>query len=230
MANTYGESAHNDDGIITGILREMEATAQDSTLKLFTTSPPIKDALTTESTAAQSQVIEDCLPYLSGFQTDTSCLNSQNIPKLERGKHIRFLENSIKKGRSVGEDAYRPWILYWSLTGLNLLGKDVKVYRESVAKTLAPMQNAGGGFGGGPGQRSHLAPSYAAVLSLATVGGDVSLDLIDRRSLLVYISATKMSKAHKQSIQDGNGSVNLSKMMAASGCALTERKMSGTEI
>ena len=45
------------------------------------------------------------------------------------------------------------------------------------------MQNPNGGFGGGHGQTSHAAPSYAVVLSLAMVGGNESLDMIDRRAL-----------------------------------------------
>ena len=47
------------------------------------------------------------------------------------------------------------------------------------------MQNHDGGFGGGHGQMSHCAPSYAAVLSLAMLGEPEVLDLIDRRSLCV---------------------------------------------
>ena len=46
-----------------------------------------------------------------------------------------------------------------------------------------PAQNASGGFGGGHGQLSHCAPSYAAILSLATVGGPDALDMVDRRAL-----------------------------------------------
>ena len=34
-------------------------------------------------------------------------------------------------------------------------------------------QNKNGGFGGGPGQVSHLAPTYAAVNALAIIGGEV---------------------------------------------------------
>lgn len=45
------------------------------------------------------------------------------------------------------------------------------------------MQNDSGGFGGGHGQISHCAPSYAVVLSLAMVGGNDCLDLIDRKAL-----------------------------------------------
>ena len=60
----------------------------------------------------------------------------------------------------------------------------------SVVQTVAPAQNADGGFGGGHGQVSHCAPSYAAILSLAMVGGSEALDLIDRRSLYVHVKYT----------------------------------------
>ncbi len=49
--------------------------------------------------------------------------------------------------------------------------------------TLRPMQNPTGGFGGGHGQISHLAGSYAAVLALALVGGEDVFGLIDRRAM-----------------------------------------------
>lgn len=56
---------------------------------------------------------------------------------------------------------------------------------RSVVQTLVPMQNRDGGFGGGHGQMSHCAASYAAILSLAMVGGKEALDMIDRRALQV---------------------------------------------
>jgi protein farnesyltransferase subunit beta len=45
------------------------------------------------------------------------------------------------------------------------------------------MQNVDGGFGGGHGQFSHIATSYAAVLSLVIVGGKEALNSINRRSM-----------------------------------------------
>ena len=64
--------------------------------------------------------------------------------------------------------------------------------RYRVVQTLSPMQNLDGGFGGGHGQMSHCATSYAAILSLAMVGGKESLDMIDRRALQVTPSFTNM--------------------------------------
>lgn len=54
---------------------------------------------------------------------------------------------------------------------------------NSVVATLRPIQNKTGGFGGGHGQFSHLATTYASVLSLVMVGGDEALELVDRRAM-----------------------------------------------
>jgi len=45
------------------------------------------------------------------------------------------------------------------------------------------MQNPTGGFGGGHGQMSHCASSYAALLSLAMVGGQGAFNLVNRKTL-----------------------------------------------
>lgn len=44
-------------------------------------------------------------------------------------------------------------------------------------------QNSTGGFGGGRGQISHLAGSYAAVLALTLVGGEEAYALVDRHAM-----------------------------------------------
>ena len=105
--------------------------------ELFTNPPRIKDALTTQSLTAQYEVIDQCLPYLTGEEADPSRLNSQSIPKLEREKHIDFLEKAIKNARFVVFDASRPWVVYWSLTGLCILGRNIEVYRERYMITIA---------------------------------------------------------------------------------------------
>lgn len=54
---------------------------------------------------------------------------------------------------------------------------------KRVIETFTPAQNSTGGFGGGHGQISHCAPSYAVILSLAQVGGPNALSIVDRRAL-----------------------------------------------
>ena len=66
-------------------------------------------------------------------------------------------------------DASRTWIVYWITHGLALLGDPLEGddARKCVA-FLARCQDASGGFGGGPGQLPHLAPTYATVSALLT--------------------------------------------------------------
>ena len=51
--------------------------------------------------------------------------------------------------------------------------------------TFGPVQNVTGGFGGGHGHLSHLAPSYAAVLSLIMTGDREAYEMIDRKAMYV---------------------------------------------
>jgi protein farnesyltransferase subunit beta len=88
-------------------------------------------------------------------------------------------------------DASRPWIFYWCLNGLVLLGADVSKYRDSLVETARSIQNESGGFGGGFGQQSHLATTYAMVLALVIVGGESAYQVIDRRAMWKWLCALK---------------------------------------
>jgi len=103
--------------------------------ELFTTLPPIRDALRTETSSVQDRTVQDCLPYLSGTKDSSKSpfdFNAHGLPRLEREKHIAYLHGSLGKlpAGFVGADASRPWLLYWALTGLYLLGEDVSRYRD----------------------------------------------------------------------------------------------------
>ncbi|KUJ21780.1 CaaX farnesyltransferase-like protein beta subunit Ram1 [Mollisia scopiformis] len=159
---------------------------------LFTTLPPIRDLLHTGSSQVQDETIQECLPFLSGLKLDIEC-NEHGIPHLDRKKHITFLHHSLRNlpAPFVAADASRPWFFYWALSGLVAMGEDVSQYRERLISTLAPIQNSGGGFGGGNGQMSHLAPTYAVILSLIIVGGAEALDIIDRKAMWKWLGALK---------------------------------------
>ncbi|MCJ1427287.1 CAAX farnesyltransferase (FTase) subunit beta [Sticta canariensis] len=187
--------------------------------ELFTSLPPLKDSLETKTSRVQDETVQDCLPLLAAIHDPSRNLfdfNPHGLPWLEREKHVTYLHNCLKKlpAGFVVHDASRPWILYWVLAGLCLLGEDVQQYRTRfialkrvqnassqawsanepryrVVQTLSPMQNLDGGFGGGHGQMSHCATSYAAILSLAMVGGKESLDMIDRRALWRWLGDLK---------------------------------------
>ena len=49
-----------------------------------------------------------------------------------------------------------------------------------VVQFLSQCQHQDGGFAGGPGQLAHLAPTYAAILTLAILGTQEAYNCIDR--------------------------------------------------
>lgn len=159
---------------------------------IYTSLPILRDLLVTGTSVIQAETVQECLPFLSGSQAGIS-YNSHGVPHLDRKRHIQFLHKSLGKlpAAYVAADASRPWMFYWALTGLATMGEDVSEYRERVISTVRPIQNATGGFGGGNGQMSHLAPTYAIILSLAIVGGNEALDIIDRKAMWKWLGALK---------------------------------------
>ncbi|CAI7606847.1 unnamed protein product [Penicillium bialowiezense] len=159
---------------------------------IFTQPPAIIDPLVTETTDLQNATREKCLPFLAGSHSSQSDHNEHGVPALKRDLHVTYLYDSLEDYPPgfVAMDASRPWMVYWGLAGFAMLGEDTSQFRERVIATLRPMQNPSGGFGGGHGQTSHLAGSYAAVLSLAMVGGE-ALGLVDRHAMWQWLSRVK---------------------------------------
>lgn len=153
---------------------------------LFTQPPPFQEqinAFPTITSSAEDQTLLECLPFLISPEME---LNSHGVPKLRRRVHMMYLTMMLRRKFPPGFvaiDASRPWFLYWSLTGLHCLGEDLSGFAQEVVDTLRPCQSHDGGFGGGHGQMSHTATSYASVLSLVSVGRQDALDLIDRKAM-----------------------------------------------
>ncbi|OAA64191.1 farnesyltransferase beta subunit ram1 [Niveomyces insectorum RCEF 264] len=166
---------------------------------VFTHPPLVRDALVSDTSEVQDETVELCLPSMAGqdpedaTRSNDDARNPFGVPRLDRRRHVRFLQRSLERlpGAFVGYDASRTWFLYWCLNGLYLLGEDVTPYRARLVATAQSMQNASGGFGGGHGQTSHLATTYAAVLALAIVGGEACYEAIDRRMLWRWLCALK---------------------------------------
>lgn len=89
---------------------------------LYTVWPPILDELETESSDVQYETVEECLP----------CLSASSDPRLERDVHVRFLHRCLGTlpAKFVAYDPARPWLIYWVLTALSVLGEDIEQYRE----------------------------------------------------------------------------------------------------
>jgi protein farnesyltransferase subunit beta len=184
---------------------------------LFSTRPVLRDLHMTGTSVQQDNTVNRVLPLLS--------TRDRPLPALNRLAHIQFLESGLDEKLPdfmVALDASRPWIVYWCLVGLSMLGVDVTRYRERyephssplpsrankrrVISTFRPMQNSTGGFGGGHGQLSHLAPSYATVLSLALVGGD-ALSIVNRVTMLRWLHTLKHPCGHFSVSKDGETDV-----------------------
>lgn len=104
------------------------------------------------------------------------------LPFFYRQEHIRFLERSLRFLSTGYEclDSSRPWLCYWILQSAHLL--NFKFSAEVLADVINFLSNCRsptGGFGGGPSQLPHLAPTYAAVLSLCLIETDEALEAID---------------------------------------------------
>lgn len=111
--------------------QEDRPTAPD----LFTSPPPIRDFVKTETSVKQDYTVQECLPFLAGLKGCGRSLfdyNEHGVPRLDRDRHVRYLHDSFDElpAGFVAFDASRPWLIYWALTGLSILGEDVGQYRQ----------------------------------------------------------------------------------------------------
>ena len=111
---------------------------------LSTAWPPIRDKLETETSVSQDKTVQQCLPLLQGLDTSLVDCDGNGFPRLDRAKHARFLHRSLQPlpAVAVGFDASRPWMVYWALTALSVLGEDVTPYRERYFDGLATAGSA----------------------------------------------------------------------------------------
>ncbi|XP_066992853.1 protein farnesyltransferase subunit beta isoform X2 [Anabrus simplex] len=119
-----------------------------------------------------------------------------DAPLLLRNRHIAFLKKSLTHLPSTYEclDASRPWLCYWILHSLELLDESLDSEDASkIAQFLARCQCPEGGFGGGPGQYPHLAPTYAAVNALCTLGTQEAYNVINREALQQFLWSVRSS-------------------------------------
>jgi protein farnesyltransferase subunit beta len=89
----------------------------------------------TETSSTQQETVAECLPYLKGTSDPSRSpfdFNEHGVPRLNRQAHVDFLYHSLEEfpAAFVAVDASRPWMVYWALMGLYLLGEDITQYRD----------------------------------------------------------------------------------------------------
>ncbi len=114
---------------------------------------------------------------------------------LLKRNHVDYLRKYFTQlpGSYVTLDASRPWIIYWILHALYLLRAEPYELYSRIITQMRHMQNMTGGFGAGPMQISHGAPTYAAVLALCTLGSEEALQVINRPAMYNYYMNMKHS-------------------------------------
>ena len=128
------------------------------------------------------------------------------IAVLKRDEHVAYLRKSL--GRlSAGHvvlDASRCWLCYWIVHALALLDAppDPGTARD-VVSFLALCQHPDGGFGGGPGQMPHLAPTYAAVACLAEIATPDAFACVHRASMRAFLLRCRDDRVGGYRMHDG---------------------------
>ncbi|XP_030376604.1 protein farnesyltransferase subunit beta [Scaptodrosophila lebanonensis] len=124
------------------------------------------------------------------------------VAQLSRIEHQHYLDLMLRHLPVNYEclDSSRPWCVYWILQAAQLLSFTFDEQTlDHVVEFLTKCRAPAGGFGGGPGQYAHLAPTYAAVNSLCIIGTQKAYRAIDRDSLVNFL----------YSVRDSDGSFRL---------------------
>ena len=142
-------------------------------------------------------VESSCLRLYELFQSSKKSgqINCKVTTSLRRQQTISFLHKGLKNLSEGFEclDASRPWLVYWILHSLELLNVNIEgQQRLNIIKFLAECQNEDGGFGGGPYQISHLAPTYATVNALVILGGEDAYKIINRENLVQWMKQLRL--------------------------------------
>ncbi|KEP60615.1 UNVERIFIED_CONTAM: prenyltransferase and squalene oxidase repeat-containing protein [Hammondia hammondi] len=151
--------------------------------------------------------------------------------KLRTSAHIAFAQRYLEKpfGNGMMElDASRCWLVYWMVHSLDLMDTfDPSQHRERILSFLRAAwdRQAGGGWGGGPGQQAHLAPTYAATASVFVTHGVVEWFYTMRESL----KTAKSEKASKAAGYLDEGGERKQGCEACKGYTEAEQDQSGDQ-
>jgi protein farnesyltransferase subunit beta len=153
---------------------------------------------------------------------------------LFKERHLAYLNNGIRNLSCHFDclDASRPWLCYWILQSMALLKYTISnEVATDIIEFLKKCKSPSGGYGGGPGQLPHLAPTYAAVLSLCLIGTKEAYDSIDRDLLQNFLTSLHQSDGsfimHRDGEVDIRG-VYCALVPAILTCILTEEMIENT--
>lgn len=132
------------------------------------------------------------------------------LTQIFRLEHQYYLDAMLRRLPSNYEclDSSRPWCVYWILQAAQLLSFNFDDQTlDHVVQFLGNCRAPTGGFGGGPGQYAHLAPTYAAVNSLCIIGTEQAYRAIDRPTLVQFLFSVRESDGSFRLHVDGETDV-----------------------
>lgn len=115
----------------------------------------------TKTSIDQKDTAEACLNCIA-----MGCEQHMTLKAVEHKKFLRVLLDKLSPAFTT-LDASRPWMIYWGINGLAILGDEAHDLKAGVSSSVMSCAAPGAGFGGAFGQVPHLAASYAGLLALA---------------------------------------------------------------
>ncbi|KAI9012990.1 terpenoid cyclases/protein prenyltransferase alpha-alpha toroid [Gaertneriomyces semiglobifer] len=193
----------------TGFVNVFQAGSTASSTGLLDEFRRCDDEHPSDTSLDQTEVEESVIERYQSYLGITPSKRYERI-KLYRPFHAAYLLRGLESLSKwmVSLDASRPWLVYWMIHSLDLLNVPIPdEIAQRAIDTLSRCQNPEGGFGGGPGQLSHVAATYAAVHALALIGRREAWDAIDRKALIRFYSSLLLPNGSFLMHRDGEADV-----------------------
>lgn len=158
-------------------------------------APVVLEAPDTTTSRDQKKTEADVLELFKNFLV--SNIGCEKEIRLERRLHSEWLKQGLQglPSQFSGLDASRPWFVFWISHAMELLGEyEEDVWAPKVAAFLKQCHSPDGGFGGGPMQLAHLAPTYAAVSAIMVAGREVAYKVVDRAAMYKFLIRMKCTE------------------------------------
>lgn len=137
----------------------------------------------TSTLEAQKKVENDFLEHVAQL----------GVVRLQTRSHVAYIKRGLFQlpASYTSLDASQPWIIYWTFHALQILKQNelMEEYTQSVVRSISRFQSVG--FAGGFSQLPHMAPTYASVMALVTIGTKEAYELINKESLYKFLMRMK---------------------------------------
>ena len=153
------------------------------------------ERLVSESYAATATIVASVSGARAAAAAPDDAFSFADSVPLTREEHVAYCRAGLESlpAQMSSLDASRPWLCYWMTHSLELLGSPVDAHCAArlVDFLGTRCQDPDGGFAGGPGQLPHLAPTYAAVNTLVTLGTPEAYACVRRPELYAFLLRLK---------------------------------------